>query len=75
MQQTLTNPLTRERILSDLEELFQQALTQDNLAIAMKIKEIQAKTLAVFAKETISLSDLEDLSDDEVEKIFTKLFR
>ena len=61
-------PLTPDKILQDLEMLYTQALASDNLALAVKIKEIQGKYLELSGRNLKAMPQrtLEEMTDDEL---------
>lgn len=70
----MTN-LNKTTYLSDLQTLYERSLKDDNLALAVKIKEIQGKLLGFFEKNPQSYSpkNLKDYNDDELMILLRKL--
>lgn len=64
---------SRERMRDDFEYLYQEALARENLSIALKVKELQAKEMGFFTPATQPLLNLKDLSDQELEQILAQL--
>lgn len=63
----------RERIREDFEYLYQEALARENLSIALKVKELQAKEMGFFITATQPLMNLKDMSEQELAEILTQL--
>jgi hypothetical protein len=63
--------LSADLILEQLENLYTLALTQDNISLAVRIKELQGRSLGLFSSsETPSISSL---SDANVKKLIKQL--
>lgn len=62
-------PLSRQTILADLEVLYLQALACENLAVALKIKELQGKALGLFTSAQLPTIDLKNLTDEELDRL------
>ncbi len=66
-----TNFLSSELILEQLESLYSLALTQDNISLAVRIKELQGRSLGLFnSHETPPISNL---SETELKKLIKQL--
>lgn len=57
--------------MEQLEDLYDLALSQDNLSVALKIKELQARSLGLFQKTDIP--NLLAVSDENLEKLINQL--
>ncbi len=64
---------SRESILNDLENLYQEALAQENLSVALKVKELQVKELGLFHAQKKPTIDWEALTDDELKNMIVQL--
>lgn len=71
---TLSETSIRHKILADLEQIFQEALTTGNYPAALKAKELQGKELGLFRdkKEALPLS-LSALSTPELQALIEDL--
>lgn len=68
---------TKSLFIKTLEELYQKALSDENLSLAVKIKELQGKILGYFDKNTTDtlkgIKSLKDLNDEELRELLKKL--
>jgi len=62
----------QEKILKDLEFLYQQALEKENFAVALRAKELLAKHLNFFSDHQNPLS-LDDLTDEDIEHLMAEI--
>jgi hypothetical protein len=66
-----TSFLSSDLILEQLENLYTLALTQDNISLAVRIKELQGRSLGLFnSHETPPISKL---SDTDIKKLIKQL--
>ncbi|RZI45279.1 hypothetical protein [Candidatus Finniella inopinata] len=68
---TQKTPLTSITLMEQLEGLYNLALSQDNLALALKVKELQAKSLGLFQQP--DTPNLSTLSDENLKKLIGQL--
>lgn len=67
----------RDKILGDLDVLYERALADDNLAIALKVKELQGKFLGLCKTPPQILPEnpsLNDLNDEQMEELLETLY-
>ena len=57
---------TQKKLMKDLENIYQHALLQSNLTIALKVKELQLKEEDAKTIKSKDRVQLNDLSDDTV---------
>lgn len=65
--------LDRHQILNDLQNLYHAAVSQDNLSIALKAKELQGKILGVFHNAVPPSFDLKALTDEQIQEWIEKI--
>lgn len=66
-----TSPLTTAKILKQLEMLYTLSLSEKNLNLALKIKELQARSLGLFQQSDIP--NISTVSDDHLQKLINQL--
>ncbi len=68
--------ITHLQIIQDLESLYKEALTEGNLSLALKAKELQGKELDILSKEKRPKDDLKNVELDTIlSKINQKIKR
>lgn len=72
-----TTRFTKDNILADLEDLYRRALTTDQLTVAFKIKEAQAKILGFLKNKTPPepTFQFEEASEDFLQQIYDEARR
>lgn len=63
--------LTVELILKQLEELYALALVQENLNLAVRIKELQGRSLGLF--HSSELTSISNLSETNLKNLIKQL--
>lgn len=63
--------ITYESLINELQDLYERALSAEKFSVAFKIKELQAKYVFTYAKNT--KIKIRDLSDDELDALLERL--
>ena len=63
----------QEKILNDLEFVYQQALEKENFAVALRAKELLAKHLHFFDPKPSKPLSLADLTDEDIERLIAEI--
>jgi hypothetical protein len=64
---------SKNKMLKDLNILYQQALAQDNVTVALKIIELKAKIQGLLTPPKSKNFSIQQLSDTELEEIIKEL--
>lgn len=63
----------KAKMLRNLKKLYQEAINQGKLSLALKIIELQAKLQGVFFEKRIKLTSVKNLSSEQIEHLINEL--
>lgn len=66
--------LNKDKILSELEELYQCAINESNWLVALRAKELQGKIMGVFKKRQLpEIIRISDMTEEELLEFLERL--
>lgn len=63
----------KSKMLRNLKKLYQEAIHQGQLSLALKIIELQAKLQGLFLEKKMKLTSIKTLSSEQIEHLIQEL--